>query len=448
MERLAPDGAIPTMNDDDVVLTDDDRAKARAESGTIARNATLGGIGLVAVVYAATAALLLAAWPGASALELSGVGAAVAIALPTPLLGALAHGAQRMQLETTTTRIAHDRLMRDDAHRREFDTRLARGFEMVQDETGAFDVVHRALRRVLPDAAAELLVADNSHAHLERVVVAAPEGAETPGCAVDSPDQCEAARRAQTQVFPDSENLDACPMLRDRAVGQCSGICVPVSIMGRTVGVLHAIGAVGEPVDDPSIQALQTLATQSGNRLGMLRVMAETQLQASTDGLTGLTNRRSFENQLRSRRSSGESFAFVMADLDRFKLLNDTHGHEAGDRALRVFAEALRRELRTEDLVCRYGGEEFAIALPAAAISEAVEAMGRVREALVQLSSRGDAPGFTASFGVSHSSEAADLDDLVQRADAALFAAKDAGRDGICLDGHDVPIAPRLTALS
>jgi diguanylate cyclase (GGDEF)-like protein len=62
-------------------------------------------------------------------------------------------------------------------------------------------------------------------------------------------------------------------------------------------------------------------------------VMAETQLQASTDGLTGLTNRRSFENQLRSRRSSGESFAFVMADLDRFKLLNDTHGHEAGDRA-------------------------------------------------------------------------------------------------------------------
>jgi diguanylate cyclase (GGDEF)-like protein len=109
---------------------------------------------------------------------------------------------------------------------------------------------------------------------------------------------------------------------------------------------------------------------------------------------------------------------------------------------------ALRRELRTEDLICRYGGEEFAIAVPAAAISEAVEAMGRVREALVQLSSRGDAPGFTASFGVSHSSEAADLDDLVQRADAALFAAKDAGRDGICLDGHDVPIAPRLTALS
>ena len=435
------------MNEDDVVLTDDDRAKARAEGGTVARNATLGGIGLVAVVYAATAGLLLLAWPGASALVLIGVGAVVAIALSTPLLGALAHAAQRKQLETTTTRIAHDRIMRDDARRREFDTRLARGFEMVQDEAAAFDVVHRALRRVLPHASAELLVADNSHAHLERVVVAAPDD-EAPGCPVDSPDQCEAARRAQTQVFPDSEDLDACPMLRGRRQGQCSGVCVPVSIMGRTVGVVHATGVVDEPPEPATIQALQTLATQSGNRIGMLRVMAETQLQASTDGLTGLTNRRSFENQLRSLRGSGEPFSFVMADLDRFKLLNDTHGHEAGDRALRVFAEALRRELRSHDLVCRYGGEEFAIALPAAEVPEAVEAMGRVREALVQLASRGDAPAFTASFGVSHSAEADDLENLVQRADAALFAAKDAGRDRICLDGHDVPVAPRLTALN
>jgi PleD family two-component response regulator len=74
--------------------------------------------------------------------------------------------------------------------------------------------------------------------------------------------------------------------------------------------------------------------------------------------------------------------------------------------------------------------------------------MARVREALVQLAARGDAPAFTASFGVSHSGDATDLEDLVQRADAALFAAKDAGRDRICLDGHDMPLAPRLTALN
>ena len=192
---------------------------------------------------------------------------------------------------------------------------------------------------------------------------------------------------------------------------------MPVSIMGRTVGVVHTTSVVGEPVSELRIQALQTLATQAGNRLGMLRVMAETQLQASTDGLTGLTNRRSFENQLRTLRASGVRFAFVMADLDQFKQLNDTNGHEVGDRALRVFADTLRRELRSEDLACRYGGEEFAIALPGAEVPEAIEAMGRVREALAHEAARGDTPKFTASFGVAHSSEADDLDDLVSRAD-------------------------------
>ena len=151
----------------------------------------------------------------------------------------------------------------------------------------------------------------------------------------------------ETQVFPDSEDLDACPMLRGRERGRCSGVCVPVSIMGRTVGVVHATGPVGEPLDDDAVAALQTLANQAGNRVGMLRVMAETQLQASTDGLTGLVNRRSLENRMRQLRAEGTDFAVVMADLDHFKMLNDTHGHEAGDRALRIFSETLRHELRS-----------------------------------------------------------------------------------------------------
>ena len=99
------------------------------------------------------------------------------------------------------------------------------------------------------------------------------------------------------------------------------------------------------PLDDSRIDDLETLANQAGARLGMLRVMAETQLQASTDGLTGLINRRTLENHVRNLRSSNGAFALVMADLDRFKELNDTHGHEAGDRALRIFAETLPRDL-------------------------------------------------------------------------------------------------------
>lgn len=335
--------------------------------------------------------------------------------------------------------------MREDADRREFETRLARGLEMIDDETEAFDVIGRAMNGVSPDRPIEMLLADNSHAHLERVVMSSPDG-DPPGCGVDSPDQCVATRRAQTQVFADSEALDACPMLRGRARGRCSGVCVPLSIMGRTVGVIHTTGEVDDTPDRSTIEALQTLSNQAGNRLGMLRVMAETSLQATTDGLTGLVNRRSFENRLRQLRAQGVEFALVMADLDRFKSLNDTHGHETGDRALRIFAETLRRELRGDDLACRYGGEEFAIVLPNADVHEAIDAMQRVREALAQVTRRGDAPAFTSSFGIAHSSDATDVNDLVQRADAAVFAAKDAGRDRICIDGHSMPVAPTSLA--
>jgi diguanylate cyclase (GGDEF)-like protein len=179
----------------------------------------------------------------------------------------------------------------------------------------------------------------------------------------------------------------------------------------------------------------------------MLRVMAETQLQASTDGLTGLVNRRSLENRMRQLRAEGIDFAFVMADLDHFKALNDMHGHEAGDRALRIFSETVRHELRADDMACRYGGEEFALVLPAADLYEAVEAIERIRESLAEMTGRGDTPTFTASFGIAQASNADGADDLVQRADRALFVAKEAGRDRICLDGHATPVATTLASI-
>jgi diguanylate cyclase (GGDEF)-like protein len=190
------------------------------------------------------------------------------------------------------------------------------------------------------------------------------------------------------------------------------------------------------------------LANQAGHRLGMLRIMAETQLQASTDPLTGLMNRRSLENRARMLRATGLEYALVMCDLDHFKALNDRFGHETGDRALRVFTETLRESVRAEDLTCRYGGEEFVVLLPGIQTHEAIEVMERVREELARATRRGDVPTFTASFGIAHMSDADDFDDLLERADRALFAAKDAGRDCICIDGHAIAVAPNLTAIN
>jgi diguanylate cyclase (GGDEF)-like protein len=146
--------------------------------------------------------------------------------------------------------------------------------------------------------------------------------------------------------------------------------------------------------------------------------------------------------------ATGVDYALVMADLDEFKSLNDRFGHETGDRALRVFAETLRDFVRAEDLTCRFGGEEFVVLLPGIETHEAVEIMERVREELARTTRRGDVPSFTASYGIAESNTATDYEDLLQRADQALFAAKEAGRDCICIDGHRIAVAPNLTAIN
>src|SRR6202046_2956335 len=261
------------------------------------------------------------------------------------------------ELSAATSDAHHQAQIRDaQVQRQRFESRLANALDMAEGEPEVIEVIERSFATVLPDAPAELLLADNSHAHLHRMAGVGPEG-QPPSCGVDSPDRCPAARRAQIQVFADSDHLDACPKLRNRPEGQLSALCVPVSIMGRTVGVIHATGAPGAKVADDRVDDLATLAKLAGARIGLLRVMAETQLQASTDTLTGLLNRGSFSERVHAIPRDLHPVAVAMADLDHFKNLNDTYGHETGDRALRLFARVLAGSLRAHDLISRYGGE-------------------------------------------------------------------------------------------
>jgi diguanylate cyclase (GGDEF)-like protein len=318
--------------------------------------------------------------------------------------------------------------------RQEFETKLANALEMADGEPEVIDAVERALATTLPASPVEMLLADNSHAHLARMAVSSPSG-EPPSCPVDSPDQCPAARRAQVQRFDDSDELDACPKLRGRAQGRCSAVCVPVSIMGRTVGVLHATGEPGVRLEEDKIHDLATLANLAGARIGLLRMMAETQLQAATDSLTGLLNRRSLERRVRTLRDEATPFALVMADLDHFKRLNDTYGHETGDRALRIFAQVLRTSLRKEDLVCRHGGEEFALVMPHCSAHDAEVSCEHIRIQLADAVVAAGLAPFTVSFGVVEADQRENLIELIGRADAALFASKHHGRDRITV--HD-----------
>ncbi len=316
------------------------------------------------------------------------------------------------------------------ARGQKFESRLANALDMAGGEAEVMTVIERSFAITLPGSPIELLLADNSHAHLQRMATASPTGAP-PGCMVDSPDRCPAARRAQVQHFNDSEALDACPKLRGRPEAPGRALCVPVSIMGRTVGVMHATSTPQVPFQNTQLSDLETLAKLAGARIGLLRVMSETQLQAATDGLTGLLNRRSFEQKVGALLERGGPLSLAMADLDHFKVLNDTYGHATGDRALVLFAEILRSSFRSQDVIGRHGGEEFVIALSTCTALNAQKFLDALRSRLDAAITVAGLPRFTASFGVVDALAQEDVPALISRADAALFVAKREGRDRV-----------------
>jgi len=173
----------------------------------------------------------------------------------------------------------------------------------------------------------------------------------------------------------------------------------------------------------------------------MLRTLSSSQLQAHTDPLTELMNRRSF-GEAASRVASevaGQSCAVAMLDLDHFKRLNDTTGHEAGDRALKLFASILKTSLRPGDLVGRLGGEEFGLLLPGCDAVGAQAALERLRAALAQGVERYGGPPFTCSVGVvTATTPIDDIAPLLKRADELLYEAKRHGRNCIVTDA-DAP---------
>ncbi len=323
--------------------------------------------------------------------------------------------------------------MRRDAERGAYGSELVEAMDMADSEPQAYEVVARAMTQITPLHPIELLIADSSDAHLERAAVHPSAGA--PGCGVESPFGCIAVRRGHALNFPNSEALNACPKLRGRPDGAISAACVPVTFMGRALGVLHASSSIEQPLSALQFDRMAALGTQAGGRIGTVRAFERTQLQASTDALTGLPNRRHVEQRLRELVAAAKPFVLVMADLDHFKRLNDTFGHQAGDDALRVFADVVRACTREQDLAGRWGGEEFGFLLSGASATEALRWTDRVRERLAEALANRSTPSFTASFGIADSATTRVPDALVRLADEALYKAKAEGRDRAALAG-------------
>lgn len=318
------------------------------------------------------------------------------------------------------------------SQRTSFDARVQRALGLADTEEEVAALVLRSLGGEDGHHRVELLLADSSEAHLRKAGGPAEDAAR---CPVVAPRACAAVRRGRTLDFPSSEALDACPKLRGRVEGPTSAICSPITVMGQTIGVVHITGAEGRMVAQDELDTVESVVTHAGSRLSALRTLSTSEMQAHTDALTGLPNRRSFIASVAARRRSAPMAqgVLVMADIDHFKQLNDGHGHDAGDRALRLFGALLRSSLRERDRVGRLGGEEFAILLQDCSTDDAVRRLGELRGRLADTLLRAAAPTFTVSFGLAELDGVSELEDLLARADARLYEAKKAGRD--CIAG-------------
>jgi diguanylate cyclase (GGDEF)-like protein len=326
--------------------------------------------------------------------------------------------------------VAVERQARRDGARRKHKSEFIEALQGADDELEAKELLRRRAERIAPGADAVVLTSNASGNSL----TAATDPAGMPRLAealVDAtPRSCLAIRRGQThERRPDSAPLQICELCH-RAEG--GSVCVPELVAGEVIGSLLVIkhGRV-KPVE---LDGITGAVAQAAPILANLRNLAIAEHRAATDPLTKLPNARSVQEALirmvaQAHRSQSPLSAIVI-DLDRFKALNDRHGHQAGDEVLETVGTALRRGVRASDFAGRWGGEEFVVLLPATDHEGAMQAAETMRSLLDGLHVPAVTAHITASLGVATLPDhAADGTSLIRAADRALYLAKAAGRN-------------------
>jgi two-component system cell cycle response regulator len=244
------------------------------------------------------------------------------------------------------------------------------------------------------------------------------------------------------------------------AVADASGppaICAPLVFGDTELGTLALAPRAPVHPNDPLL--VKSIARELGGALRMATLVEESRFMATTDALTGLMNRRAFMDwavrDVRRSQRYRDPFSVIMIDVDHFKQINDKRGHTAGDIVLASVGKLLGSTLRSCDVVARWGGEEFVIALPSTALGGGLEVAERARLELENaniLDPRRERVPVTASLGVAQLIDGESIEQLVDRADRAMYAAKSAGRNRVAstsettlLPAH-VSIGPKVAA--
>lgn len=223
-----------------------------------------------------------------------------------------------------------------------------------------------------------------------------------------------------------------------------SFISYPIRIGGRTIGILNVTDKTsGEKYDDVDLSLLEIIGPQVAlalERAEWQERAEEFQLMSITDPLTGLLNRRYLQERMNEEVNRSKRYdypmSFLMIDIDDFKNYNDLNGHQAGDQALQITAHCLKVALRSADVACRYGGEEFGILLPQTPLNEASAIAERMRQRVAEtVYPHGKSQplgSVTISIGISTSYKQLDTPErIIAAADRALYNAKRKGKNRI-----------------
>lgn len=310
---------------------------------------------------------------------------------------------------------------------------MAHRMQAARTDDELAQIIRVFVPRVLPGIPGALYAHNNSRNLLIPIAGWGGMEADREGFA---PEQCWALRRGQSHFLREVGSDIVCSHADPDEIYHCE----PLLAGGEVIGVLYLHGTV----EDETRFRLTVLAENIASALVNHRLQRSLREQTIRDPLTGLFNRRYMEETLtleiaRATRS-GVPLSVVMCDIDHFKRFNDEFGHDAGDAVLQAVAAELKKQFRSGDVICRFGGEEFTIIAPGTTAQVLMDRVEQVRQAVGEITVRqkGRTLGLISmSFGIASWASGMDGNGeaLIQAADVALYQAKREGRNRVIVNG-------------
>lgn len=328
-----------------------------------------------------------------------------------------------------------DERIRQRTHEIELMHRLANMLAACNNMVEAQQIVSDILPRILGNVNGSVSL---MRASRNQLITQLDWGDTWPGSASFAPEECWSLRKGRAHQSNDDFHSLTCGHMHEMENNQT--LCIPLTAHGNTIGIMHLYFGVGDIKIDPITEQLAfSVSEHLGLALANLSLQEKLRSQALSDPLTGLFNRRFFEQKLEEHSmnsaTSEQPLSLLMLDLDHFKRFNDNFGHDAGDFVLKEISALLKQSVSEDEIACRLGGEELAVLLPHYTMQQATEFGQTLCDAVrsMHLEHKGLSLGqLGVSIGVAtYPKPASDTESLVKMADNALYMAKDMGRSRV-----------------